>query len=167
MRQHNPPIEVVRSILAYDSSTGLLTWRRNTAKRIQAGRVAGGLVNCGYVMIPVQGRKVAAHRVAWAIHYGQWPAQQIDHINRDKADNRIANLRQATPEQNMGNTKLHTKNTSGFRGVCRSTDMKKWTAYIKENGRRVRLGTHPTAEAASAAYEARAKAKFGEYYLAP
>lgn len=87
-----------------------------------------------------------AHRVAWALHYGEWPDGQIDHINGDKADNRLDNLRVVTAQGNAKNRPLRSDNTSGHVGVYWVTETKQWMAQIKVDGRQVTIGRYKTFE---------------------
>ena len=74
-----------------------------------------------------------AHRLAWLFHYGEWPENHIDHINGDRSDNRICNLREATVKQNGENRKLHKNNTSGYRNVRWKKERNKWEVSIRHN----------------------------------
>jgi hypothetical protein len=86
---------LVRELLDYDPKTGVFRWRSTTRKGEQAGSVAGSLQSDGIWRILVNGREYNAHRLAWLHVYGKWPPLVLNHINGDKADNRIANLREA------------------------------------------------------------------------
>ena len=92
-----------------------------------------------------------AHRVAWFLHYGEMPEGQLDHINRDEADNRIANLRLATPSENQRNKRLHRRNTSGATGISFRECIGKWRAEIRIERKRLHLGCFDSLEAAIAA----------------
>lgn len=131
-RQKIPTIEMLRNLLEYDPDTGKLTWRarpveafRNHDKRnckIWNARYAGKeaftyLTVDGYKKGKVNGTNTTAHRVSWAIHYGEWPKSQIDHINGDRSDNRISNLRDVTASVNARNRALYSSNKSGYPGV--------------------------------------------------
>jgi len=143
----------LRALLDYDPDTGVLTWRIATSPRARAGAVAGTTQSCGYRQIGVNGRRILAHRIAWAISIGEWPASQIDHINGIRDDNRILNLREATPGQNNQNqrrAKSHSK--SGFLGVYFRADRGQWQADIRIDGKNKYLGRFATAELAHSAY---------------
>lgn len=153
---------LVRSLLSYDPITDHLTWRKLTRNH-RPGPV-GVVTDRGYIRVGIQGRLYPAHHLAWAHTYGQWPTRQIDHINQDKGDNRIENLREVDGYQNCQNVGLTKRNTSGFRGVCRVQN--KWRAMIsyggsdKKRGRKdVFLGMFDDIDAAARAYAA-AAAKF-------
>jgi hypothetical protein len=123
-------------------------------------RAFGTRCKIGYRRGCFQGREYYAHRVAWALHTGAWPKGEIDHINGDKADNRIANLREVTKVENSRNMPLPANNTSGHIGVAWSKSDKRWTAYIKVGGRRRYLGNFLEKDDAIAARKA-AEVRFG------
>jgi len=101
----------------------------------------------GYVKICFQGKTYGAHILAWVYTYGEKP-NCIDHINRDRADNRIVNLRNVTHAENNKNRPMQCNNSSGVTGVKRSKDGKKWIAEIGSGNRCWYLGTHATKESA-------------------
>lgn len=127
--------EVLRMQFSYDPSTGHFI-RRGQAK--QSGRIA----TKGYRQIALQGTRYMAHRLAWLYVYGEFPKQQIDHINQNKDDNRIANLREVTVKQNAENVTVWGQSSSGRRGVYWIERLGKWQADIKHNGKTIHLGTY-------------------------
>ena len=100
--------------------------------------------------------------MAWLYVHGKFPSDQIDHINLDKLDNRIVNLREATAAQNFANREAYTNNTSGFKGVRKKG--RKWEARIGFNGKVLTIGSSDSPEQAHAAYVAKAKELFGEFH---
>lgn len=154
--------ERLRELLDYDPETGFFTWvtRRNG---IHVGQTAGHVNNHGYVQIRIDGRSYQAHRLAWLWMVGALPTDHVDHINRDRADNRWGNLRLASRSQNMGNRSISRNNTSGVKGVIWHKDAGKWMACIKINGKRRYLGYFLDIDAAAAAYADAARQHFGEY----
>lgn len=121
--------ERLKELLWYSPETGSFTWlvtRPGTAKK---GTIAGRVNNKGYRHISVDGKRYAAHRLAWFYVYGKWPAYQIDHINRDKDDNSISNLRDVDQSTNLANTGPQKNNTSGVKFVHKSG--KRWIVSIK------------------------------------
>lgn len=144
-------IQDLCALLVYSPETGLLTWRRAVADKIKAGQVAGSLRKDGYIAVTVSKNRLLAHRVAWAIHNGRWPAGKIDHRNGTPSDNRIENLRdvsQGVNLQNQRRAKSHSK--TGILGS--HPDKKKFAARIVINGKRKSLGNFDTPEEAGAAY---------------
>lgn len=150
--------ERLRQLLSYDPETGVFRRRVTQTNRNKVGDVAGTPNDKGYLLIMVDGRRYLAHRLAWFYVYGEWPAGEIDHINRQRSDNRIANLRDATRSLNTQNTGMFSSNTSGKKGVSFHRASGKWQARIGLDGRLIHLGVHATKELAALAYEeARAK----------
>lgn len=144
--------EQVRKLFDYDASTGHLTWRVRPANW-PAGRPlrAGGLGKLGYVKVRHSGRTIAAHRLVWLHFYGEWPNGPIDHINCDRADNRIANLRVVNDRINRENRRQpDRRNSTGFLGVSRNH--RHYKASISVRGVRHNLGNFWTAEEAHVAY---------------
>ncbi len=144
--------ERARELLHYDPETGVLTWRitRGTAR---AGSVAGYLSAKGYLQVGIDGRLHYGHRLAWLLAYGAWPEHLVDHVNNDRADNRLRNLRAATNAENLQNRRGPQVNSrSGYIGAHWHKAAGRWHAAIKANGRSRSLGYYDTAEAAHAAY---------------
>lgn len=143
--------EAIAGEFAYDPGTGIITRR---------GRPIGRLSNQGYIRIAVGGKEHQAHRVAWFLSYGSWPQGEIDHINGDRADNRLVNLRDVTACQNRMNQRQRSDNSSGITGV--RLQRGRWQASICVRGQRQHLGTFQSREAAAAArLEAQRRYAFG------
>lgn len=102
--------------LSYDRETGGFFWRKRSGSQC-AGNKAGTVSADGYVKIKITGKMFMAHRLAWLFTYGDWPRGEIDHINGDRADNRISNLRDVSRSANQRNAKRRRDNTSGITGV--------------------------------------------------
>lgn len=153
--------------LNYDPETGVFNWRK-TWNPVYIGTVAGRVRKAGkskaYVGIVFSGKEYMAHRLAWLYVYGVFPDRSLDHINRVKHDNRIANLREATPAQNNMNRDISIRNVSGFKGVSYRQSMRKYCASISVLDRDLYLGSFATPEEASAQYERFAKAIHGDFY---
>lgn len=142
--------EEARSRLSYDPETGSLKWKRlhNT---LRIGEEAKSIDVGGYVQINIAGTMCKGHRLAWLIHYGAWPVGHIDHINGDRADNRIANLREVTNAINCQNKrKPLPKNKTGLLGVTFQAGA--YRATVMVNRKQHHLGRFKTAEEAHAAY---------------
>jgi hypothetical protein len=137
-----PPFtqENLKEMLEYDPHTGLFKWKVKKSHIVFPGRPAGCLNKFGYMRIGIGGKSYMAHKLAWFYYYGTWPITDTDHINRERADNRICNLREATRSQNTLNTKTHRNHTSGVRGVDWVKNCQKWMARIQVNGSRQTIG---------------------------
>lgn len=156
----------LRECFDYDPLTGALTWRHrprhhfpddrvmNLKNTQRAGRPAGKVTERGYIVVTLKRSELKAHRIAFALHYGielvDLPTF-LDHIDTDRANNRIANLRPATREQNQHNARRRVDNTSGVKGVQRRG--RRWVASITAFGRRQPLGSFATLEDAVQARE--------------
>ena len=123
-------IDYIKNILKYDQSTGFFVWKVSPSRSVKMGEQAGTIDGKGYVRICIKGVSNKAHRLAWAVVYGELPAMAIDHINRVPSDNRILNLRLATCSQNVVNSKIRANNTSGIRGVSWDKKYNKWKVQI-------------------------------------
>jgi len=143
--------ERLRELLHYNPDTGLFTWRKSK-RGVTAGRVAGCVGRYGYWTLNIDYKRYAAHRVAWLYVYGVWPVECIDHINRLRTDNRISNLREATPAQNRQNLCLSAKNKSGTRGVSFDRINGNWRASISVGGKAKNLGRFASKSDAASAY---------------
>lgn len=146
-------LEKLREILHYDEVTGVFTWKRPTSKRTKAGMEAGTAHSKGYLVIKIEGRLYFAHRLAWFYVYGSWPSKNLDHINRQKTDNRVVNLREVTNSENAQNRLIQSNNTSGFRGVSWHKRDKLWYSRIVVDGKARLIGVFKTPEQAGAAYK--------------
>lgn len=146
-------VEQLSSLFSYDADSGLLTRRVAAGRggREKAGSVVGSLNGVGYLVVTVFGKRPLVHRIAFAMAHGRWPEGQIDHIDGNRTNNRLSNLREASQAENSQNQRRPRGNTaSGILGV--RPQRKKWCAEIKLNGDRRFIGTFDTAEEARAAY---------------
>jgi HNH endonuclease len=167
MAKHTlPTFALVDERLAYNPQTGIFVWKITRAGRFLAGTRAGHVNPDGYVVISILNVPRKAHRIAWLLSSGEWPPEDmwLDHINRDRSDNRLCNLRLVSHRQNAWNTARHSDNIHGFKGVTFIADRTKpWQARIYANGKGKTLGYFATAEDAHAAYLAAATRLFGEF----
>lgn len=132
----------------YDPDTGV--FRRKTAwGRQKAGDEAGCISPQGYRYLTFKGRATPAHRLAWLWAHGSWPEGDVDHINRDRMDNRLKNLRVVTRSVNIHNSP--GRGVSGFKGVTAASKGKRWEARITVARKPLHLGAYATAEEAAAA----------------
>lgn len=153
------PYERAADLLDYNPTTGKLTWKsRTTSERSYqvnswlAGREAGTFhKNSGYLMVNIDHISYQAHRIAFLLHTGEWPAMEVDHISHDKTDNRWVNIREVTESVNLKNKTRYSNNKSGFAGVCWDKSKKKWIAYISVNKKVLKLGVFDIKEDAAAA----------------
>jgi hypothetical protein len=142
--------EVIAEAVSYNPETGKFT-RVKAVPGHNAGAEAGTIKHQGYRVVGVGGQKIAAHRLAWFIACGSWPDGDIDHINGDRSDNRITNLRCVTRGVNLQNTrKAHSDSASGVLGVTARGN--KWRATIFADGRCRHLGLFDSIHDAHAAY---------------
>lgn len=168
-----PTPDELRALISYDAERGTFEWKfrphelfaSDHAARSWNTRLAGrpaftAMDGVGYHRARIWGVEVNAHRAAWAVHYGEWPAGQIDHINGDQRDNRIANLRVASTAENSRNAKSQA-GSSQFKGV--SASGRRWVARIKSNRKNISLGSFATEVDAAKAYDAAAIVHFGEF----
>lgn len=145
--------ERVMHLLNYDPYTGVFTRRVRAANCVKVGDVAGSLDSYGYRQIKLDNRTYKAHRLAWLYVYGAWPNGQIDHINGDKLDNSLANLREVTHAENQQNSVVAQKNSSsGLRGISWDARVQKWKARITANGKLYFLGYFNSPSEAHIAY---------------
>lgn len=125
-----------------------------------AGKEAGSLHKNGFLSTTIDGKAFKLHRLIWLYVYGEMPDGLIDHINGDPSDNRIGNLRVATPSENAKNAKLSSANKSGCPGVCWASDHERWKVRASVNGREKTIGHFSKLEDAIAARK-HAEARFG------
>lgn len=157
-------LSCAKQVLEYNQDTGNFTWLVSQGRQ-KAGTIAGSLRGV-YKYIRVNKQVRLAHRAAFAWVHGYWPSQHVDHINGDKWDNRISNLREATNQQNAANSPLRNDNTSGFKGVRKARTAGKWWAIIYFDGREKYLGTYDTPEDAHKAYLRAAEIAFKDFVRA-
>jgi hypothetical protein len=170
-----PSPEVLRQLLTYEPETGRLVWRRRdpqwfasegswkswnsryAGKPALAARIPGG-----HRMGVVLGVRVASHRVAWAIHTGQWPTAEIDHVNGVPDDNRFVNLREATRSENMRNVSSKG-GTSKYVGVHWCRTWRRWVASVSTPAGQRNVGKFSSEVDAARARDAAALKYYGEF----
>jgi hypothetical protein len=145
----------VRELLNYDPDTGKFTRRVSTGGRYGAkvGTPAGMLNDQGYWLISLKSLQYRAHRLAWLYMTGEWPKNEVDHLNGIRSDNRWANLRDVPAYVNQQNMRMAQSNSkTGLLGASWNSKDKRFCARIKANGRYMSLGYYDTAELAHEAY---------------
>lgn len=184
MAKHQlPSPALLRQLLDYDPETGILTWRkrspdmfRSTPKRSaehtckqwnsrHAGKEAFIATDddTGYLRGEIDSHPYLAHRVIYCMIHGSWPEADVDHIDRDRSNNRANNLRSASRSQNLCNRPSQSNNLSGFKGVSFHKGRSKYFARIGLYGKQHFLGYFNTPESAHEAYCLAAKRLHGEF----
>lgn len=125
----------LKARLDYNELTGDFFWSSRSLQK------AGTIHSRGYIQIKLYDKFYFAHRLAWLYMYGAFPDDQIDHINHNKTDNRIFNLRSVTPKENSRNRGFQSNNTSGVVGVCWDKVRGIWVANIMLNKKSMYLGS--------------------------
>jgi len=156
-------LERLQTLFTYDATTGVFTFKpralsefatlkasRTFATKCE-GKTAGWRHSAGYVSIKIDGAEYLAHRLAWLYAHGEWPEHEVDHINGDRADNRLANLRAVDKQTNSQNQSLRVTNTSGVMGVHQDRRRGGWKAEICFKGKNIYLGNFPSLDCAAAA----------------
>ena len=163
-----PDIDSLKSVLQYFPSSGDLVWKHRHSGNYKtsssgsesllrawnarsAGQDATTLSNNTYLTIQTRGKTFQAHRVAYALYHGHWPVGHIDHIDGDRFNNAIENLRDVTPAENNKNCKRPKNNKTGVVGVSLHKQSGKWIATAGNAGKCVYIGLFPKFEDAVAA----------------
>lgn len=147
--------ERLKEFLDYNHDTGIFTWIKLPfyVRRVHVGDVAGSNHGNGYLHVKIEGIQYFAHRLAWLFVYREMPSKHIDHIDHDKKNNRISNLRDVSVSENQQNRiKCEVGSTSGFLGVSFDKSMRKYEAHIGLNGKKKHIGYFMLAEEAYEAY---------------
>jgi len=168
--------------VSYDPNTGKLRWKGRTEQEFEAGvrtpsqkavifnahyegnPAFSSKTSNGYLAGTFFGVAIKAHRAAWAIHYGTWPKHHIDHVNGDRSDNRISNLRAATFAENAQNKEKYriANSTSKYKGVSKQGN--KWKSTVNANGKRTYIGLFDDETVAAVAYDLVASVLHGDFF---
>ncbi len=165
------PVETLHQLLTYDEFSGALIWKHRDRSFFSSdqgynswnarfpGRQVGSISN-GYIVFSLFKRLYKGHRVAFALYHGAWPDGHIDHIDGDRSNNRIANLRAVTQRENNINKAQKRDNTSGCTGVGKTKEGNRWRARIQLDSKSKTLGSFVTLEEAIAARK-KAEVEYG------
>lgn len=147
MRFITLPIPELRKHVSYDPATGEFTWvvrtvvdRLGRTQRRRSEQPFTIRSGSGYLVGTVLGVRLFAHRCAVALYFGEWPEQEVDHINGVRDDNRMVNLREVSPTQNRRNMGVTARSASGVLGVSWQSSRRKWRACITVDNKHVHLG---------------------------
>ena len=166
--------ERLKQVLDYDPETGVFTWKVRTVNAPSArtdkvwntrfaGTEPGHMRPDGYRGMTVDRMKFQAHRLAWFYVNGTWPPFDLDHVDGNKANNAIANLRLADRSENMANTGRRASNTSGRKGVYQDRRTGRFIATVHPRGKKIHIGVFDNIEDAGDAYAKAAAKHFGEF----
>jgi hypothetical protein len=139
-------------LFSYDKTTGLFVWKTSRGN-VRKGQIAGSETSKGYLSVRVNKKPLQLHRLAWFFVHGVWPNFDIDHINQNKKDNRIANLRDVDRATNLQNQSMpQCNNKSNRRGVHWDKNKNKWVAQLSVNGKKKHIGYFDDADEAYKSY---------------
>ncbi len=163
-KEEELPFARAAALFRYDDRTGKLFWRVNR-RRIKAGDEAGSIASShGYRVVNLKQRTYLQHRIVWLLYYGEWPSGLIDHINLDKLDNRVTNLRVVNYSQSNANRKTSKRKGIGsLKGASFLRSKKIWRSSIKINGKTKNLGNYRTELEAHLVFCAAVKLRHGPF----
>jgi hypothetical protein len=124
----------------FEYKDGMLYWKKHVQANKYVGKPVGSVCNLGYYNTRHKNVNYKVHRIIFLMHNGYAP-EVIDHIDGNPSNNKIENLREATPSLNKCNQVIYKSNTSGVKGVSWSSEQKRWKTQISFNGKRKYLGT--------------------------
>lgn len=156
MSKHKHADTIKANLHKFKYKMGKLYWADNYAPRARKGQEVGSVDSSGYLQVGIDNKQVLVHRIIWVMFNSSYP-EQIDHIDRNRLNNLIENLRAATNTTNQHNVGLRKDNTSGSIGV--NLKHGKYQARIQNEGKRIHLGTFDTIEEATIVYN-KAKEKY-------
>jgi len=151
----------LQEVFDFDPTVCQFYWKNPTSRRVSVGDLAGTISPSGYRRIKLDGTIYQAHRLVWLWVYGTFPENDIDHINGNTLDNRVANLREALPYENSQNIRKYRNNTSGYVGAFKH-HTGRWFSKISVKTKAVHLGLFDSPEEAHQAY-LNAKRKLHEF----
>lgn len=136
----------LKTQLHYDPETGVFTRIASASNASKVGNTIKAKHGGGYALVRLQGKAYLLHRLAFLYMEGEFPAQQVDHINGIRSDNSFVNLRRVSPQTNCRNQKVRRDNASGHHGVWFSAPTNRWHAFITVNMKRKFIGSFPNIE---------------------
>lgn len=159
----------IASLFDYNKETGELRWRARSPVTLAdrqwngrfAGKLAGTLRKDGYLRVKVGSRYLLVHRVVWVISYGEFPDKFIDHINGNRSDNRLSNLREANKSENC--TNCRTNPNTGYKGIRFDERYQTYQVRLTKNGKTIHLGQARTIEEAVRIYNENVEKVHGEF----
>tara|TARA_R100001369_G_C3214878_1_gene148791 strand:+ start:42 stop:539 length:498 start_codon:yes stop_codon:yes gene_type:complete len=154
-------VDLLNELFTYDRETGKLYWK-SARQGVTVGKEAGALDKEGYSILRINYKRYRTHRVVFLMHKGYLPVV-LDHIDGDRANNRLDNLRPASLSQNQYNRKLNKNNKSGFKGVSYNSRSKMFYASIRHQTQRIFLGSYNTPEEADAVVRAAREELHGNF----
>jgi hypothetical protein len=140
-----------------------LFWEKTTAKQVKVGEEAKSIDSRGYKIVRFKGRLYQTHRVIWFLVNKEQPPKVLDHINNDRLDNHIENLREVTYSQNSHNAKIRTDNKSGVKGVHWNKKNNNWVVQVRANNKNQHIGSFTNLTEAEHAVKNARKTLHGEY----
>ena len=157
-----PTADRLNREFSFDAETGIVTRKLAVANQ-PVGKIVGSSNRDRYLCAQIDYCKFRLHRAIWAMVYGSWPTSEIDHINGDRRDNRLVNLRHVSRQQNAKNQGIRTDNKTGHKGVSWSNGKKKWVAFISLGGKSKNLGAYNDILEAVEAYRRASQMFHGEF----
>jgi hypothetical protein len=155
--------EELKRVLHYEPETGIFTWLVRLSNRAPVGKHANSKMTIGYITVRIHNAPYLGHRLAWFYMTGEWPQAEIDHINGISDDNRWCNLRPATHQQNLRNTRKRADNTSGRKGVRRDRRSGKWYVNVRRSDGSRYYASFLNLDLAAKDYERVAREIYGEF----
>lgn len=161
--------EFLKELLNYNHITGEFRWKVYRNQHVRIGDRAGTINENNYRQIQILGKMYREHRLVWLYVYGKFPTKEmIDHIDGDKQNNKVDNLREATRQENTYNSCIRENKSSRFKGVCWDKSRLKWIASSQDATKKHKhLGRYESEEEAHQAYQGYVQELHGDFYKAP
>jgi len=155
--------KVLKELFLHDEEKGVLYWKNPTSFRVKKGEFAGTVYHDGNVNIQIKGKVYKRHRLIWMFKHGYFP-KQLDHIDRDRSNDRLNNLRESNQSENNANkAKTNKKTSSIYIGVSWSESRKRWESKVMKNRKTYHLGRFKCEIEAAKARDKKAVELFGEF----